>query len=333
MMWPSLLFFGLPQLCTAQMTGASLRKHEQQQAMQVLNPAHYPDRVLTHAIQTIHVGEMNTLFVANRDAQLDNVREQIARDTPRGIEVLMTLECASLAFFARVDKASLVQTTTQRTAMRPAPDTQFKQATLHLAPGAPLLVGECVDAMCHVTLHPSGYAALENPYQVLDENLVADGWVPSPNLGRMYRPDDLAQPQTDHCVWIEQGTILHDKVSGEAVLEFASSVAWTASSTDDGTLVIQQSRITAAGGIYRPAVSPSSCATGGSGGGCGWGASHVERISLPAGAPVFEHVDGSVIGAVTADESFRLLRRQGAWAEIDIPSTRWEGLTFWVRTD
>ena len=303
----------------------------QEQADLFLHPTAFRERVLVTHLETIRLQPDGAIYTAPPPTEIPLPQERIARKTEAGIEVLMTVGCDTIFFFAFVEQEELQRTAIQQSYLQLTPTKKFQKASLLIAPGVPITITECQQSMCQVHVNQNGYLTEDNPYNPVDIQLNAWGWIDTTDLGYVYLPENFTEPPPSACYSIDKGAKLYD-ATGASFLEFTNQYISSASLSSEQRLTIQQHRLTATGFINPEQIQSSECLPKSLiGGGCGWGSSNSKKILLSRRTPIFAEPNGTVIGVIAEEHQFIVEQQQPGWTKISLP-TRWEDLYFWVAT-
>jgi len=301
-----------------------------EQAARILDSSAFSDRVLLKQAGTIRLSFAGPSYSVEEPKEKTIPEERIAISSPDGIQVLMTIGCDSLVFFAYVAEEDLVRTTTRQAEVQRASDQGFQKSSFVLAPGAAIDIESCHESSCSFILHGKGYR-LHPQDDPLDTAIKAWGLVDESVLGYVYQPQDFSWEQLLECYRIESGAALYDGAGGLSFLEFSEERIWYVTSFQEDVLQLQQNRMKVEGSIKPEKIQPMDCPIFiGKGHGCGWGVSHGKRISIPRGTPLFDQPNGRVVGVVAKEDRFLLKEEKEDWRKISVPN-QWDGLGFWVQ--
>jgi len=302
-----------------------------QQAQHFLHPDGFAERVLLTALGPIKIQANGVVYQLDEPIDFTTPQEHVAWSTPDGIKVLLKIGCESLVFFAYIEPKYLLRTTLKTTKLQQKSGQPFSNSELLLAAGAPIKVETCQDSRCQVSFKESGYLEVESQEE-RDEKLRASGWADESALGYVYIPKNFKLSATENCYYLEKDSKMYDGQKGEVIFHNLQDRQVMGALADDNQMFsLRQDRIKVTGIIDPKKLLPTDCLTLGRGRGCGWGVTHVPRLKLPQGTPLFSAIKGQVVGVVAKEDRFLLRQQENGWSRVAVPSA-WDELSFWVQT-
>ncbi len=224
-----------------------------------------------------------------RDVEIDRV-VPVLGETRSRVRVVSDDDDARLALW--IDRADLAPTVLAPVQLADDHGGAPHDAGVWLAPGAEIeLAGPPVDGRREIALH--------------DADLRAAGWVSDTLVGTIWvGPPPHSPPPAAELHLVDTGTVLRAAASehAPAVATLLQATAATVIASRGGWTIVELYRDGVRVRGYAPASRVGKDPLGlgvGSGTGSGYGISDTDRIEVPAGACLYDHIAGDVVGVNT----------------------------------